>query len=139
MDEQGKALNNDQTKKSIKQAIIDNITNISKVNLQVQRRMPRQFKYFSVPTQVEFFDDEYSGLTRMELTTRDQSGLLAAVGQAFKSTATKLHDARITTLGEKVEDTFIISQRNGLAIDDLEKQSAIRKEIQRNLAKQSSK
>jgi [protein-PII] uridylyltransferase len=139
LDDQGKALTNKQTKSSIKLAIIDNINNISKVNLRVQRRMPRQFKYFSIPTKVEFFNDEYSGFTRMELTTRDQSGLLAAVGQAFKSTSTKLHDARVSTLGEKVEDTFIISQGNNQAIDSPEKRSKIRKEIQKNLTKQNTK
>jgi len=139
LDEQGKALDNKRVKENLKQTIVDNINNISKVNLKVQRRMPRQFKYFSVPTKVEFFNDEYSGFTRMELTTRDQSGLLAAVGKAFKATNTKLHDARITTLGEKVEDTFVISHKNNTAIDDIAQQAVIRREIQKYLAQQAAK
>jgi [protein-PII] uridylyltransferase len=139
LDSQGNALTDKFFKRSIKQAILTNITNISKANLMVQRRMPRQFKYFSIPTKVEFFNDEYTGFTRMELTTRDQSGLLAAIGKAFKTTNVRLHDARINTLGEKVEDIFIISSKNNAAIIDLEMQQDIRSQILRNLSKNITK
>ncbi|TQV81490.1 [protein-PII] uridylyltransferase [Aliikangiella coralliicola] len=135
LDEQGNALKDKQIKQQIKQAIIHNATHIESANLSVQRRLPRQFKYFNIPTQVDFVADEYSGYTRLELTTRDQPGLLAMVGEAFKTTHTKLHDARITTLGEKVEDTFIISHRNNSPITDEKQHEKIRREIKRRLDK----
>lgn len=135
LNEQGKALSCENSKSLIKQAIINNIINIEQVNLSVQRRMPRQFKYFNVPTEVSFSDDEFTSYTRMELTTIDRAGLLAAVGQAFKSTQVKLHDARITTLGEKVEDTFIISHQNDSPINNSKQQESIRREIMRYLNK----
>ncbi|MET1255164.1 [protein-PII] uridylyltransferase [Aliikangiella maris] len=133
LDSDGKALANQYIKMQVKQAIIENILNIDHLELSVQRRMPRQFKYFSIPTKVEFFEDEYTGFTRMELITRDQPGLLAAVGKAFIQTNTRLHDARITTLGEKVEDTFIISNRNNTPITNCQQQEEIRLEIKNQL------
>lgn len=133
LDDQNKRLTNDSIKRQVKQAIITNVSAPQNMTLSVQRRMPRQFKYFNIDTTVEFFDDEYTGFTRMELTTRDQPGLLAAVGKAFVNTNTRLHDARITTLGEKVEDTFIISHRDNSPIIDQTQLENIRKEIKHQL------
>ncbi len=135
LDQQGKALNNKHIKSQVKQAIITSIIHPEQVNLEVQRRMPRQFKYFSIPTQVDFSDDEYSGFTRMELSTADQAGLLAAVGEAFKAARVKLHDARITTLGERVEDIFIISHFDHTPINDQQTRKMILLEIKKNLNK----
>ncbi|WP_444997930.1 [protein-PII] uridylyltransferase [Aliikangiella sp. IMCC44359] len=135
LDDKGQILNSQLLKQNIKQAIIKNMGNINNMNLSVQKRMPRQFKYFSIPTEVEFFDDEYMGFTRMELIARDQAGLLAAIGKAFMLTKTRLHDARISTLGEKVEDTFIISNRDNSPIADEQQRERIRNEIKRQLNK----
>ena len=129
LDENGLALKSELMKNQVKRAIVANIGDNQTMKMSVQRRMPRQFKYFSILTQVEFFDDEYTGFTRMELTARDQPGLLAVVGKAFVKTNTRLHDAKISTLGEKVEDTFIISHRDNSPIVDAEQRDKIRREI----------
>ena len=135
LDENGKALKGSSKKSDLKSTIMHNIAHIDKVKLDVQRRLPRQFKYFNIETKVEFFSDEYTGFTRLELTARDHPGLLAAVGEAFKITKVRLHDARITTLGEKVEDTFIVSHKDNSPIDDEEDREKIRREIIRLLDK----
>jgi len=135
LDEQGKAIKSEFVKNQVKRAIVTNIGENQSMKMSVQRRMPRQFKYFSIPTQVEFFDDEYTGYTRMELVARDQPGLLATVGKAFVKTQTRLHDARIATLGEKVEDTFIISHRDNTPIVDNKQRERIRREIIQHLEK----
>jgi [protein-PII] uridylyltransferase len=133
LDDSGNALDNKVTINTIIQNIKRHLKQPDNFELTVQRRLPRQFKYFTVPTKVTFSDDDYSGFTRLELSTRDQAGLLACIGLAFKTTQIKLHDARVNTLGEKVEDTFIISDYNNQPINNTKKRHEIRDEIIRQL------
>lgn len=74
--------------------------------------MPRQLLYFDVPTTISFEFNEASNQHIMSLQTLDQPGLLARVGQVFLQQSIEVHAARITTLGERAEDMFYISDQN---------------------------
>lgn len=131
--DQGETPLNQEEIQKLQDSILYHIENIDQFDISVEKIIPRQFKYFSIPIKILFDTDQYNGLTRLELTAPDQPGLLAAVGKAFKITNTKLHDARVNTLGEKVEDTFIISDYNNQPINSENKRQQIREEIIRQL------
>ncbi|HTM28754.1 MAG TPA: hypothetical protein VL097_05295, partial [Rhodanobacter sp.] len=42
----------------------------------------------------------------------DRPGLLAAVAQVILDAGARVHDARIATFGERVEDFFLLSDRH---------------------------
>ena len=45
----------------------------------------------------------------LELSCADRLGLLYAIAQVFAQAGVALHSAKIVTLGERVEDRFVIS------------------------------
>jgi len=117
----------------LKSAIMNNLTSNNWNRRKIQRRMPRQIKHFDVNTEIVFSKDEFSQYTRLDIIARDKPGLLALLAQAFNSSGLKLHDARITTLGEKVEDTFIISHKDNSAITSESEQQQIAKAIKQQI------
>ena len=54
----------------------------------------------------------------LEITAPDRPGLLALIGQFFMKHNIMLHKAKIATLGERVEDTFYITEDDGELITD---------------------
>jgi [protein-PII] uridylyltransferase len=92
-------------------------------------RLSRQAKYFPIPTDIQFHHDPLHNQTILELTTTDRSGLLAEIGQVFNKHAIKLHNAKITTIGSRVEDMFYITDANFQPISDLNNQTQLRIEL----------
>ncbi len=75
-----------------------------------KRSMSRHQKYFQVVPRVTFHT--MGGRTRMALTATDRPGLLAAVAQVMVHAEVRVHDARIATFGERVEDFFQLTDRH---------------------------
>lgn len=103
----------------------------------IRRRTPRQLKHFLFPTEVTFSNDTVNHRTIMEVVTPDRPGLLARIGQILLSYDLMLLNARITTLGERVEDVFFISQGDGSPISNAELCQSLADEICRQLDEQS--
>jgi len=95
----------------------------------IQRRTPRQLKHFSFPTEVTFSNDMINQRTIIEVVTPDRPGLLARIGQILLDHNLSLVNARIATLGERVEDVFFISDMNGQPISEAELCEALQNDI----------
>lgn len=81
----------------------------------------RQLKHFSVPTQVQFSratSHAHQGHHVMQLITKDRPSLLAQVGRVFSVLGVKVHGAKITTMGERAEDIFYLSDKDGATLTD---------------------
>jgi len=53
----------------------------------------------------------------------DRPGLLAGVAQVFRALGIRVHDARIATFGERVEDFFLITDESNHALAVPERQA----------------
>lgn len=72
------------------------------------RRVPRMLRSFRIATEVTLSNDVNLGRTIVEVVTTDRPGLLASMGEVFVQTGVILQSARISTLGERVEDVFYV-------------------------------
>jgi [protein-PII] uridylyltransferase len=85
-----------------------------------RRRVPRAFKQLLRPTEVHITNSD-PGHSELTVVAADRPGLLARIGQLLAEFNIDVLSARITTLGERVEDGFSIRGPDGLAIVDSEK------------------
>ncbi|HHF6571092.1 TPA: bifunctional uridylyltransferase/uridylyl-removing protein GlnD [Haemophilus influenzae] len=92
----------------------------------------RQLQHFTVQTDVRFLQENKKEHTEMELVALDKAGLLAQVSQIFTELNLNLLNAKITTVGEKAEDFFILTNQFGQALDSQQRE-ILRNVLYRNI------
>jgi [protein-PII] uridylyltransferase len=116
-------------REQVRQKLFDELDDPDDYPEIIQRRTPRQLKHFSFPTQVTFSNDMINQRTVMEVVTPDRPGLLARIGQILLNHKLTLINARISTLGERVEDVFFISDAKGQPISEASLCESLQHEI----------
>ena len=84
----------------------------------VQRKMPRRLRHFTAAPQISFSADPDEAGTVLQLRCNDQPGLLSRVAAAIYKQNVQVHNARIATFGERVEDTFLVSDSEHRPLTD---------------------
>ncbi|MEE4219258.1 MAG: [protein-PII] uridylyltransferase [Xanthomonadales bacterium] len=97
-----------------------------------KRKLPRRLRHFTTDTQINFADDPDAGGTVLHLACHDQPGLLSRLSAAIFKQGLQVHSARIATFGEKVEDTFLVSDQEHQPLDQ-EAMDALGKRIRKYL------
>ena len=80
------------------------------------RHVSRQLKQFVMPTEVALTTEPGARTSTLRVVASDRPGLLAALGGLFEELGISVRRARITTLGERVEDVFEVTSRAQHAI-----------------------
>ena len=84
----------------------------------IRRRTPRQLKCFIMRPVVLLSSHVGHRQTEIHIKTVDRPGLLALIGKTFTQLNLQVHDARVATFGEKVEDRFTITDQSGKPVSD---------------------
>ena len=84
----------------------------------IQRRVPRQLKHFAFAPEVTIFTDHGGQYTTLELSAPDRPGLLARMGKIFLDFDISVQNARIVTLGERVDDVFVLTDADNQPLSD---------------------
>lgn len=101
----------------------------SEACLKVVRREDRHIKHFPIKTQVSYHSDPQNRYTLLELVATDRPGLLSKVGQAFNCLHIRLHNAKVTTIGSRAEDTFYITDQQNNPLHSPHLKKALRRAI----------
>ncbi|WP_440223737.1 [protein-PII] uridylyltransferase [Dokdonella sp. MW10] len=115
LDVNGKPLLDSGSVADVERALDAALARASLDEAPVRRALPRALRHFPMAPRVTFGDD--GTRTRVGLVCSDRPGLLASVAQIFRSRGLRVHDARIATFGERVEDFFHLTDDSDRPLD----------------------
>jgi [protein-PII] uridylyltransferase len=107
MDQQGDVVNPEDAEELVQR--LDAATRECKPRAPVNRTIPRRLRHFSSNPKIEFARDPDKEGTVLHIRCNDRPGLLSRIAAAIFSSDAQVHNARIATFGERVEDTFLVS------------------------------
>jgi [protein-PII] uridylyltransferase len=116
LDAAGKPLLDEKQVREVEDALRTALSQRLLSEQPVRRALPRTLRHFHIVPKIVF--SVVGGRTRLGLVCTDRPGLLASVAQTFRSLGVRVHDARIATFGERVEDFFRISDENDQLLDE---------------------
>lgn len=79
----------------------------------LQGRVSRQLKHFPIKPVVILEAEKTGNNHQLSIVAGDRPGLLSRIAQSLLRHGVQLHTAKIDTLGNRAEDTFLISGRHG--------------------------
>ena len=109
---------NPQRIREIKGGLLEALSDPDAYPAIIQRRVPRQLKHFAFEPEVTIFTDHGGQHTILELSAPDRPGLLARMGKIFLDFDISVQNARIVTLGERVDDVFVITDADNQPLSD---------------------
>ncbi len=118
LEEDGSPITNAERRNEIEQALWRSLQRPEEAPLAVSRRATRQMRVFKTPTQIAISVDERNRRSVLELTAGDRPGLLCDVGKVLWEERVDLHAAKISTLGERAEDVFYVTDRAQEPLND---------------------
>ncbi len=89
-------------------------------------RLSRQLKYFPLAPQVNIRTDDKQNYYVMSIIAGDRPGLLSRITSILSAWQISIHSAKISTLGERAEDTFLVT---GAALSDSKRLVQVEKDL----------
>jgi [protein-PII] uridylyltransferase len=102
------------------------------------RPIPRQLRHFDIKTRITTELSSDGSLTLMEIITGDRPGLLASISRALVDNHLRIHDAKISTIGEIAENIFMLSDDQNEPITDPERLQQLTQTVKDRIDQQPS-
>jgi [protein-PII] uridylyltransferase len=130
LDQDGRPVGDDpEMIRRIREVLLDVLTQPEEFPDIVRRRIPRALRHFRIPTRVEVVNEENAPHTELRIVAADRPGLLARIGLIFMEQHIGVHNAKIATLGERIDDVFFITDDQDRPITDPERIETLRRII----------
>ena len=93
----------------IEHDLVERLKQRAPIEAPASGRLSRQVRHFPIAPEVAIRSDENGQFYVMSVMAADRPGLLHSIALVLARHGVELHTAKIATLGERVEDTFLIS------------------------------
>ena len=117
-DRQGNAVTNAETIAQIETELRRSLKSKTVHQGSHNVRKSRHLKVFDHPTRINFQQDYINSRTVMEISALDMPGLLSVIANVIADQGIDIIHAKISTLGEKIDDIFYLTDKNGGALTD---------------------
>lgn len=124
----------DERSRQIQQALVK-ILNSTQSVFKLAKKPIKHKSFQQRKTQIRFLANSQPNQTAFELFTLDREGLLAQISEIFNQLKLNLVNAKITTIGERVEDFFVVTTQTSQALSDDEK-NQLREKLIKELEKE---
>lgn len=108
--------------KHIEQGLTDQLCHTVPMPSPIHGRVSRQVKHMPIPTQVSIrpvsAHHDHLQLQQLDVVANDRPGLLANMALILLHHDVALHHAKVNTLGNRVEDSFLISASDGQPLSE---------------------
>lgn len=119
LEQNGEPVTSQSRASSIKKSIQQVIDEPNK-KVRVKKNRKKRFKGFNIKPRVIVSPHGRKDRTLVEIQVVDIPGLLTKITDVFSSLALHIHAARITTIGERAEDFFVVSNADYNALNEQE-------------------
>ncbi len=113
LDASGKSVSYSGLMRFIEVELTQKLEKESSLELPLKGRLSRQVKHMPIQPKVTLSREADNNNHLLEIVANDRPGLLASLAVTFLNQKVELHTAKINTLGNRAEDTFLISGSKG--------------------------
>ncbi|HEY7871232.1 MAG TPA: [protein-PII] uridylyltransferase, partial [Rudaea sp.] len=117
LDGEGRALRDVAQAERLRNALHEALAQTPYRAEAASRAPSRVQRLFPIAPRIEFGAQPVRGHTQLAIVCADRPGLLAAIARVFREQGVRVHDARIATFGERVEDFFLIGGERDAILD----------------------
>jgi [protein-PII] uridylyltransferase len=118
LEDNGSPLTDPDRVSDMEQSLWNSLRRPEEAPMEVSRRAPRQVRMFNTPTRVTITRDVRNNRSALELVAGDRPGLLCDVGKVLWEERIDLQGARVSTIGERAEDVFYVTDTAQRPLDD---------------------
>ena len=111
---------------------LEQIMQDPKKKIRIKKNRSQRFKDFNIKPKIVLRPHARKDRSLIEIQAVDIPGLLTKIAQVFQRHRLHIHAARITTVGERAEDFFVVSNNDYQALTDEEQvkiHQALRKKL----------
>ena len=117
LDQSGKSVSYSGLLKFIEAKLTEKIIATTPLETPLEGRVSRQVKHMPFTTQINIHADSQNINHTLDIIAGDRPGLLAKIAFIFLQLGIDLHNAKINTLGNRAEDSFLISDKHHQALN----------------------